>query len=260
TALNIQYPTSGSILSYGETDTIKWIDIGGIDKINIEYTINNEYTWETLASEIDNLGFYEFSVPGPPSEFCKIRIRSLDGVIINTSDLFTIVDSPVNWLYANTMSGTIPAGESENITLSISSENLEVGNYEAYLRIETNLGQVLSLPVCLEVISNIQAVDKYKLFQNYPNPFNPSGTITSRSLFTRIRFDLKESAKVKLQIFNLRGQLIKILLEEEMDAGEQEAWWDGKNKNGKVVCSGIYFYSLEIDNKIFDTKKCLLIK
>ncbi|MCK4311441.1 MAG: T9SS type A sorting domain-containing protein [Candidatus Cloacimonetes bacterium] len=257
TALNIQYPTSGSILSYGETDTIKWIDIGGIDKINIEYTINNEYTWETLASGIDNYGFFEFTVPGPPSEFCKIRISSLDGVVVNTSDLFTIVDSPVNWLYANTMSGTIPAGESENIILSISSENLEVGTYEAYLRIETNLGQVLSLPVCLEVILNIPAVDKYKLFQNYPNPFNPSGA--GRSLFTRIRFDLKESVKVKLQIFNLKGQLIKTLLEEQFDAGEQEAWWDGTDRYNNPVSSGIYFYKLKAGD-YEKAKKMILLK
>ncbi|MCK4695042.1 MAG: T9SS type A sorting domain-containing protein, partial [Candidatus Cloacimonetes bacterium] len=248
----------GSILSYGETDTIKWQDIEGIDKVNIELT-NNQYSWETLANEIDNLGFFEFTVPCPLSEFCKIRISSLDGVVVNTSDLFTIVDSPVNWLYANTMSGTIPAGESENITLSISSENLEVGIYEAYLRIETNLGQVLSLPVCLEVISNILAVDKYRLYQNYPNPFKPTSTIASRSLFTRIRFDLKESAKVKLQIFNLRGQLIKTLLEEEMDAGEQEAWWDGTDKYNNPVSSGIYFYKLKAGN-YEKAKKMILLK
>ncbi|MDO9577962.1 MAG: hypothetical protein Q7J16_08760, partial [Candidatus Cloacimonadales bacterium] len=201
-ALNIQYPASGSILSFGETDTIIWNDIGGIDKVNIEFADNYQYSWETLAAEIDNLGLYEFSVPGPPSEFCKIRISSLDGVVVNTSDVFTIVDSPINWINTNQSLGIITAGESETITLSLSSENLEAGTYEAYMKIETDFGQKVYLPVCLEVFSNIPPVENYKLYQNYPNPFNP---------FTRIRFDLPEPAKVNLQIFNLKGQLVKIL-------------------------------------------------
>ena len=250
TALNIQYPTSGSILSYAETDTIKWIDIGGIDKINIEYTLNNGYSWETLAGGIDNLGFYEFTVPGPPSEICRIKISSLDGVIVNTSDLFTIADSPINWLFANTMSGIIPAGESENIILSISSENLEIGTYEAYIKIETDYGQVLYLPVYLEVISGIPPVEKYKLYQNYPNPFNP---------FTIIRFDLPESAYVKLQVFNLKGQLVKTLVKEDMNAGEQDVCWDGENENNKPVSSGVYFYKLNA-GEFSQTRKMILLK
>jgi len=240
----------GSILSYGETDTIKWQDIGGIEKVNIELTYNNPYSWEILASGIDNLGFYEFTVPGPPSEFCRIRISSLDGDVVNTSGLFTIVDSPVNWINTNTSSGIISAGESENITLSISSANLEVGIYEAYIKIETDFGQILYLPVCLEVISDIPPVEKYKLYQNYPNPFNP---------FTRIRFDLPESAYVKLQIFNLKGQLIKTLIKEDINAGEQVAYWDGKNDNGKSVSSGIYFYKLKAGN-YQKAKKMVLVK
>jgi hypothetical protein len=250
TALNIQYPALGSILSYGETDTIKWQDIGGIDKVNIELTINNGYSWETLANEIYNLGFFEFTVPGPPSEFCRIRISSLDGFIVNTSDLFTIADLPVNWLFANTMSGIIPAGESENITLSISSEDLEIGTYDAYIKIETNLGQVFTLPVYLEVISDIPPIEKYTLYQNYPNPFNP---------FTIIRFDLPEPAYVKLQVFNLKGQLVKTLIEEDMNAGEQVVCWYGKNENNKLVSSGVYFYKLEA-GEFSQTRKMILLK
>ncbi len=259
TALNIQYPALGSILSYGETDTIKWQDIGGIEKVNIELTFDNEFSWETLACEIDNLGFYEFTVPGPLSEFCKLRISSLDGVIVNTSDLFTIVDSPVNWLLANTMSGTIPAGESENISLSISSENLEVGTYEAYLRIETNLGQVLSLPVCLEVISSIPPIDKYKLYQNYPNPFNPAVAGAGRNLFTKISYDILERKKVKISIYNIKGQLIKTLVNEYKDPGQHDTYWDGTDKYNNPVSSGVYFYKLKA-GKFEKGKKMILLK
>ena len=250
TALNILYPALGSILSYGETDTIKWLDIGGIDKVNIELTNNNQYSWETLVSGIDNLGFFEFTVPGPPSEFCRIRISSLDGFIVNASDLFTIVDSPVNWISTNTSSGIIPAGESENITFYFSSENLEVGTYEAYIKIETDYGQVLYLPVYLEVISDIPPIEKYKLYQNYPNPFNP---------FTIIRFDLPEPAYIKLQVFNLKGQLVKTLVKEDMNAGEQNVCWYGKNENNKPVSSGVYFYEIEA-GKFSQTRKMILLK
>ena len=75
-----------------------------------------------------------------------------------------------------------------------------------------------------------------KLF-NYPNPFNPETTIsfsvTQTSLF------------VTLEVYNIKGQKVKTLVNEVLPAGEHSVVWDGRDSNGKRVGSGIYFYKLE---------------
>ena len=94
----------------------------------------------------------------------------------------------------------------------------------------------------------------FQLEQNYPNPFNPS---------TSIWFDLPTRAKVSLTIFNLLGQEVSTLVDEDLPAGRHLSIWDGHSDNGAPVASGIYFYKLiaEADNNEFvETKKMMLLK
>ncbi|MCK4696180.1 MAG: T9SS type A sorting domain-containing protein [Candidatus Cloacimonetes bacterium] len=89
---------------------------------------------------------------------------------------------------------------------------------------------------------------------NYPNPFNPSTTIS---------FSILEKDKEKpvtLNIYNIKGQKVKTLVNNKFDAGEHSVVWDGRDFKGKPVSSGIYFYKLKIDGKNIDTKRCLLLK
>jgi len=88
------------------------------------------------------------------------------------------------------------------------------------------------------------------LAQNVPNPFNPT---------TTIKYSLKENSKVSLNIYNIKGQKVKTLVDEQLQQGEQSAIWKGRNSNNKRVGSGIYFYKLKIDNHE-ETKKMILIK
>ncbi len=71
---------------------------------------------------------------------------------------------------------------------------------------------------------------------NYPNPFNPS---------TRIAFDLPRDMNVRLSIYDIRGHLVKMLVDESLSAGSQEILWDGSDSRGGNVSSGIYLYRLE---------------
>ncbi len=74
------------------------------------------------------------------------------------------------------------------------------------------------------------------LEQNIPNPFNPS---------TTIKFNLTNSQSVKLDIFNSKGQLVKNLATDSFAAGSHSVVWNGDDKTGKTVGSGIYFYVLQ---------------
>ncbi|MBD3404483.1 T9SS type A sorting domain-containing protein [candidate division GN15 bacterium] len=91
---------------------------------------------------------------------------------------------------------------------------------------------------------------KFELGQNYPNPFNPT---------TEIRFSLPEATSVRLSVYNILGQRITRLVDRHLSAGAYTVDWDGTNRNGQPVASGIYLYRLETGH-YSDTKKMLLIK
>ncbi|MDZ7265042.1 MAG: T9SS type A sorting domain-containing protein, partial [candidate division KSB1 bacterium] len=105
------------------------------------------------------------------------------------------------------------------------------------------------------LITNIQDDSKieptgFVLYDNYPNPFN---------LSTTIAFHLSQPVKVLLAIYDVQGHVIRMLINEEKQAGHYVANWDGCDAAGKYVASGIYFYQLAT-NQFSVTKKCLLIK
>lgn len=91
---------------------------------------------------------------------------------------------------------------------------------------------------------------RFELFGNYPNPFNPSTTIS---------FDLPVRATVNLDIFNLRGQKIRSLVESELPAGTHSAVWNGLDDQGHPVSSGVYLYRLS-DSTNTTTRKMMLLK
>ncbi|MDW7679561.1 MAG: DUF3160 domain-containing protein [bacterium] len=76
-----------------------------------------------------------------------------------------------------------------------------------------------------------------KLFQNYPNPFNTT---------TVISYDIPVSELVKLEIFNLRGQRVRTLLNQIQRPGYYRIVWDGCDDNGKQLSSGLYFCRLQV--------------
>jgi hypothetical protein len=85
----------------------------------------------------------------------------------------------------------------------------------------------------IENTGNEKRPTKFEVQQNYPNPFNNS---------TIIRFQIPETAHVKLTIFNMRGQEIMTLLDQKLNAGYHQVKWDGIDQFGKLVSSGVYFY------------------
>ena len=86
--------------------------------------------------------------------------------------------------------------------------------------------------------------------RNYPNPFNPTTTIA---------FNVKQPGKVTVNIYNLKGQLIKTLLNDYMLSGEHKVVWNGTDNLGNNIGSGIYLYKLQL-NGYSQTNKMLLLK
>lgn len=83
---------------------------------------------------------------------------------------------------------------------------------------------------------------------NYPNPFSGS---------TVISYQLTESLKITLEIYNISGQEVLTLVNENQSAGKHSVVWDGKDDSGKQVSSGVYFYQLKTGNEFSNIKKLL---
>ena len=95
-----------------------------------------------------------------------------------------------------------------------------------------------------------------ELIGNYPNPF---GINTKESGGTNISFQLNQKTNnAKIEIFNIKGQIVK-KIPVNSEPLPQKISWNGLNKNGKKVSSGIYFYCLKTDNSRSKIKKMLLI-
>jgi hypothetical protein len=77
---------------------------------------------------------------------------------------------------------------------------------------------------------------KFELFQNYPNPFNVE---------TEIRYEIPQEEHVTVEVFNLLGQRVRTLVEEDQEAGWYVVLWDGRDDVGQGVASGLYFCRLQ---------------
>ncbi|MCK4547518.1 MAG: T9SS type A sorting domain-containing protein [Candidatus Eisenbacteria sp.] len=91
---------------------------------------------------------------------------------------------------------------------------------------------------------------RFALEQNRPNPFNPN---------TVIRFSIGAESHVTLGVYDIRGRLIRTLVEEVAAVGEHQSLWDGKDEGGVEVASGVYFCRLEA-GEFSDTMKIILMK
>lgn len=85
---------------------------------------------------------------------------------------------------------------------------------------------------------------------NYPNPFNPETTIS---------FDMPKAGKANISIFNLKGQLVKTILNDEVAIGNHNIVWEGRDSQNRAVASGIYFFRVKTDTQTTQ-KKMILMK
>ncbi|MCK4446155.1 MAG: T9SS type A sorting domain-containing protein, partial [Candidatus Marinimicrobia bacterium] len=90
----------------------------------------------------------------------------------------------------------------------------------------------------------------YVLRQNYPNPFNPT---------TLISYGIPIRTNVKISIYDLLGNEVKTLIDQEQSSGYKRIVWDGTNKYGRKVSGGIYIYQIQT-NDFIATRKMVLVK
>ncbi len=113
-----------------------------------------------------------------------------------------------------------------------------------------SISQTNYTPTGIEFQPAAASVSGYRLYQNYPNPFNPA---------TRIGFYLPKGGEVAVNIYNVLGQRVAAFAPGRLAAGEHAFTWDGTNRNGQPVSSGLYFYELRTGG-FHQVKKMFLMR
>ena len=192
--------------------------------------VGNLLSWKT-QSEIDNIGFNIWR-----SE-TEADIYDEEGQVINyrciTADLIPGAGT-----------STTPQ---EYSYLDRTAENDKMYYYKIE-QVDVNGQAAFIGPIALDRTETVP-ID-YVLSQNFPNPFNPS---------TTIKYYLTEDAQVSLTVFNLLGKRIRVLAEGQHQAGLYSVSWDGRDDNGHVMGSGIYFYELDTGENVY-TRKMTIIR
>jgi hypothetical protein len=196
-------------------------------------------------------GMYEMP-PLPPTGAFDARFASeTGGLMVQTHP--GVVDDAIEYpiaiqseAYPLTVSYEIRSG---GVTYELVGEGLLAGS--GTLKIQNNpAGRLV-----LKVTSGEQLPTEYALYQNYPNPFNP---------VTNIKFALPVQSRVVVEVYNILGQRIRTLLNEDKKAGYHVVAWDGTTDHGHSLGTGVYFLKLSANggpNRSFEeVRKLIMLK
>jgi hypothetical protein len=134
-------------------------------------------------------------------------------------------------------------------------DDISWGSYQQTPPVGQNTGgsvKYMALDIVFPVANEDNSVvpSRAMLAQNYPNPFNPE---------TSISFNLPKAGNATLNIYNSKGQIVKNLVQGNLNAGEHKLVWNGTDNAVKGISSGVYFYKLTAQGKT-ETRKMMLMK
>lgn len=234
------------------TQTVTY-DQNAYKKIEIEYNPDEE----SIRYFYDNsqIAATPYTTGKKPDSFLLVNSNNVSG---STFDIDNILISrpfqPFSWLEVEKQGGVVAPGETEDLMLNFQSFGKEEGTFEADLVLTTNdpNNQTKTIPLRLNVNNTVSNEEDpeiprdIKLEQNFPNPFNPS---------TIINFELNRATNVSLEVYNVVGQKVATLLNDETrSAGRHTISFDGSS-----LSSGIYIYRLVTPQESL-TKRMTLIK
>ncbi|NCN99558.1 T9SS type A sorting domain-containing protein [Candidatus Falkowbacteria bacterium] len=137
----------------------------------------------------------------------------------------------------------LPSGEIWNETARVVNGQVVINLPDANIKYQI---ESIALPNAVTDVSDEENLPiEWKLEQNYPNPFNPSTTIS---------YSLPKAGLVHIEVYNLLGQVVTSLVNEELPAGQHQIQFDASG-----LASGTYFYRLTCGS-FSDIKKMLLMK
>ncbi len=161
---------------------------------------------------------------------------------------FLISDSPGDTLIVDASVDLVyPASPGDNLRV-YGFMNYDYGNFELVPLQDSNL--ILDCSTAIgDELPQLESAGGFTRVA--PNPFNPK---------TEIRFVLTRDMLTQLNIYNIRGELVRNLASELLESGEHIRYWDGRDLNGQRVSSGTYFARLRLGTEVLQMQKLMLLK
>jgi len=221
---DIVFPMSGSseaAIFYSPTTAISFTEVTGGSTVSADLVVRN-------LGNIPMNGM--ISVPTP-------FVLSLNGATLPSDYSYTL-EAATNAVFSVSYTAPTPAVNFDGVIIVSSND-------------ANNPAVMIPLTVSASTSNEDPVVPTVtKLEGNYPNPFNPE---------TAIRFSTREAGPVRISIYNLKGQIVKTLVNTDMAAGSHRVIWNGKDESGRSVSSGIYMYRMETPG-YSKTLKMMLMK
>jgi hypothetical protein len=191
-----------------------------------------------------------------PFEFSKIILRKDKNEKFWSEDSIQVyiakTDSKGNRLWSLKIGGT-NYDVARSIQQTKDNGFIVVGWTSSFVDGKANVYLIKTEPDSLGISNENSEIPESKkpiLYQNFPNPFNPS---------TTIKYSIAQKSKSSLKIYNINGELVKILVDKINEAGTYSVNWDGLNDGGRSVSSGVYLCKL-IAGNYAESQKMILIR
>ncbi len=250
--LALQSPNGGEVHAAGDSLTVTWSTGGTVPTVDLELSRDGGATWSVLLSGLANNGSHRVLVAGPPTNHAQLRIEATSGSAADTSNgTFHIYTSPT-WVAATPDSGGLMDTEFVDLVLALNATELLPGSYEAWLVVRHSAPDArLVVPISLLVEPDPSTVGprhEFALRGAHPNPFNPRTTIS---------FELPAAAETTVDVLDVRGRLVRRLLQGELAAGAHQQMWDGQDNGGRSVSAGVYLVRVRAGSHTGTTKVLL---
>jgi len=266
-------PTSGSTAPANWQEIIVTVDATGLtggeylDSLLVSSTdpvtpLKKVYVYLTVTSLAPDI-FVSQDQLGSVVEAGESYIHPLMIENRGNATLSWTISKTAAWVEVHPDAAITAPGSSDSVEVWLKATDLTPGVYRDTLKVQSNDPDQAEIRVAVEL--NVQAPTsvtetgavptQFSLMQNYPNPFNPS---------TMIQYSLPEAADIELSIFDIAGRHVRTLVAGERAAGRFTTVWDGKDRRGLQVSSGMYFYTLSGRRKTGEvirlTRKMLFLK
>lgn len=209
------------------------------DDEGAEYSIGwiNNGEWIKYTVTVTQAGIYDVVFRVASASGGGVLQLLMDGQIITPNVSIAGTGGWYNWASVRVENVTLPAGE-HVLTLYFAKAGFNINQMQFILKTATGVNDPPA-----------GAVKSYQLHQNFPNPFGPNAVHSRNRLGsimeTTIQYALAVDSHVMVTIYNLHGQEIKTLINDYQNAGKYTTSWDGKDRRGNKVGSGVYFYAME---------------
>lgn len=208
----------------------------------VEYFINNQKISEQPLSEKKSIDYMNI-----------LHFNEVEGSYIDIDNFEFKRTKLLSWLDVDTYAGVVKPGESGLFNLDFNTLDIPSGEYSLTMYLDSNdpiqPTQVIPIRLNVTTTTSVDETDvlptQISLGQNYPNPFNPSTTIS---------YALPSTELVRLEVFDLLGRSVSVLVNDRVEAGSHTVRFDAS-----LLSSGMYVYRLSAGGQII-TRQMLLIR